>query len=49
MRMMAFSLKVIKMVGLEEFINNLKDGLDTEVQDNGKKYSKRNKKKNSSS
>ena len=31
-----FLIKVIKMVGLEEFINNLKDGLDTEVQDNGK-------------
>ena len=31
-----FLIKVIKMVGLEKFINNLKDGLDTEVQDNGK-------------
>ncbi len=31
-----FLIKVIKMVGLDEFINNLKDGLDTEVQDNGK-------------
>ena len=31
-----FLIKVIKMVGLQEFINNLKDGLNTEVQDNGK-------------
>tara|TARA_Y100001954_G_C15731437_1_gene563508 strand:- start:45 stop:1271 length:1227 start_codon:yes stop_codon:yes gene_type:complete len=31
-----FLIKVIKMVGLESFINNLTDGLDTQVQDNGK-------------
>ena len=31
-----FLIKVIKMVGLNNFINNLNNGLDTEVQDNGK-------------
>ena len=31
-----FLIKVIKMVGLDGFINNLTNGLDTEVQDNGK-------------
>ena len=31
-----FLIKVIKMVGLDNFINNLNDGLDTQVQDNGK-------------
>ena len=31
-----FLIKVIKMVGLDSFINNLTDGLDTQVQDNGK-------------
>ena len=31
-----FLIKVIKMVGLDEFINNLTNGLDTEVRDNGK-------------
>ncbi len=33
-----FLIKVIKMVGLDSFINNLTDGLDTQVQDNGKIY-----------
>ena len=31
-----FLIKVIKMVGLDSFINNLTDGLDAQVQDNGK-------------
>ena len=31
-----FLIKVIKMVGLDNFINNLNYGLDTQVQDNGK-------------
>ncbi len=31
-----FLIKVIKMVGIDEFINNLTNGLDTEVRDNGK-------------
>ena len=31
-----FLIKVIKMVGLENFINSLTNGLDTEVEDNGK-------------
>ncbi len=31
-----FLIKVIKMVGLDEFINNLTNGLDTEVRDHGK-------------
>ena len=31
-----FLIKVIKMVGLDNFINSLTNGLDTLVQDNGK-------------
>ena len=31
-----FLIKVIKMVGLDNFINNLTDGLDAQVHDNGK-------------
>jgi len=31
-----FLIKVIKMVGLDDFINNLTDGLDGIIQDNGK-------------
>ncbi len=31
-----FLIKVIKMIGLDSFINNLTDGLDAQVKDNGK-------------
>ncbi len=49
MIMMVFLIKVIKMVGIDEFINNLTNGLDTEVRDNGKNIPRGIKKKNCSS